>query len=264
MNGKKADFIYVERIVGAGNDVQVQQQIVNDRLVVHITQMVKENRNSEKYEELDAEKRKLFSELISREKKKHLQKTNQKLIGVIRKFWCEETIVVGDEALTKAWGMPNELFRIKRELLLENAKDIVRQLGERNETNLSVKSRASFLLVIDSIQWRYQDVEQILWQVQRQYEDIYVISKAERLDMEKLEDYFVEECGVVLQQLSEKEAQDKWFDTIFFFVERDGGFDKAYSFGNRYLISEWEENRFQTLLFVALNDTINNSIKKCD
>lgn len=262
MTWRKADYIYVERINGKKNDIQVKEQSINERLIVHIRQTVKESRHR-RYELEGADKQESVHLLgaVSKEKLKRLQKYDKNLLCLIGKFWRKETVVVGEESLTRAWDMPNELFRIKQEILLQNVEDIVQQLGRKDNIDISIKNRTSFLLVIDSDKWKYKDVKALLWQAQKQYEDIYVMSKVKLLSMEKLEEFLIDECGVVLQHLSEEDAWKKTYDTIFFLVEREGRWDKSYSFHNRYMISEWEENRFQTLLFVALNDTINSSIK---
>lgn len=267
MKWKKADYIYIERMNGRKNDIQVKTQSIDERLVVHIRQTVKESKNIKcELECLDKQKTALMYRFIREEKlaRKRLQKYDKKLIDFTKKFWDEKTVVVGDETLTKAWNMPNELFEIKQKILLQNVEGIVSKLGKQEKKNMSTEGRTRFLLVVDSENWMYKDVKAILWQVQKQYEDICFLPKRVRFDIEKLEDFLVEECGVVLQHLSEEETWKLKFDSIIFLVEREGRWDKSYSFGNRYMISEWEENRFQTLLFVALNDTINNSIKRCD
>lgn len=236
MKVKRADYIFLERLGGTGNHLLIEEYDVEPNRVVHIQQMIKTPK----------------------------KRLDHKLLRILKLFWKEDTVVVGNERITTEWNMPNTLFHIKKQILLQNIKFVLEQLGsERGKRTGNVwEERKSFLLVLDSKEWRYKEVEGLLWEIRKWYEDMYIVVKKSAFEIDEIYDFFCEECGVILGLLEEEEAIKKNFDTIFFFVEREGRYDKSYSFGNRYMVTEWEENQFQSLLFVALNDTIKNSMKR--
>lgn len=273
-NYKKADYIYVERCKGERIHLYKEQHQVGQKSVVKVCQTTKET--------MTPRQRRLC---------------DRKLLNAIKKLWGPDTVVVGDKKITSDWGMPNALFGIKKQALLQDVENVLddlsaeakvvrneSELKESNVKNATIKNlrmentrmenenskkmleatgmRKSFLLVMDSKAWTYKEVELILRKAQQRYEDIYVVPKRYDFDLEEMSDYFLEEYGLVLHMLEDYGAQQKSFDTIFFLLERGSNCGNNYLFRNQYRIVEWEENQFQSLLFVALNDTINDSKKK--
>ncbi len=220
---------------------------------------------------------------VTKMKQRQLRLLDKKLLRIIKRYWSSDTIVTGNERITSEWKMPNELFQLKKQMLLQNIEVILdefiivkRENDKEMTSNVPSQSsdiryeqrglkptlRRNFLLVLNSTEWSYKEVEAILWRVQRRYEDIYIVTNKCAFFIEDISDYFLEECGVILHILEEKVAKQMRFHTIFFLLEHCDNRGKDYLFQNKYQLVEWEENQFQSLLFVAQNDTINNGMRK--
>ena len=219
----------------------LEHHIVEQKNVIKVCQYVKET----------AKRKKMQQWLL-----------DKMLLCVIKRFWSPDTVVTGNARITSEWQMPNELFQIKKQMLLQNLEALLKQFcidKRKYEQKLpEQRSRKSFLLVLESVAWKYQEIEGILWEAQKRYEDIYIVPNKCTFVMENISGYFFEDCGVVLHVLEENMAKKMRFHTIFFLLEYYNDDEKEYHFEKQYEIAEWEENQFQSLLFAALNDTIND------
>lgn len=260
IRGKKADYIYVERSKGIKNCLFLEYHVVGEKNVIKVSQHVRETTKMKPWQ---------------------LQSLDKKLLRTIKKYWCSDTVVTGNERITLDWKMPNELFQIKKQILMQNIEGILKQFCvAKSEHNMmtntkgyfdyspcdkqhsKIVSRRSFLLVLDSTKWSHKEIEEILWRVQKRYQDIYIVISKCAFSVEDISDYFLEECGVILHIIDEKVAKQMRFHTIFFLLEHWDNREKDYLFQNKYQLVEWEENQFQSLLFVAQNDTINNGMRR--
>jgi len=260
IKGKKADYIYVERSKGIKNCLFLESHAVEQKNVIKVSQHVRETPKMKPWQ---------------------LKSLDKELLRTIKKYWCSDTVVTGNERITLDWKMPNELFQIKKQIFMQNVEGILKRFCiAKSEHDVStntkeyidnspcgkqhskIVSRKSFLLVLDSTQWSYKEIEEILWKVQKRYEDIYIVINKGAFFIEDISDYFLEECGVILHVLEEEIAKQMRFHTIFFLLEHCDDRRKDYLFQNKYQLVEWEENQFQSLLFVAQNDTINNGMRR--
>lgn len=260
IRGKKADYIYVERSTGIKNGLFLEYHVVGQKNVLKVSQYVRETTKLKPWQ---------------------LQSLDKKLLRTIKKYWRSDTVVTGNERITLDWKMPNELFQIKKQILMQNIEGILKQLCiAKSEHSMKANtkeyfdnspcgkqhsklvSRRSFLLVLDSTQWSHKEIEEILWKVQKRYEDIYIVISKCAFSIEDISDYFLEECGVILHIIDEKVAKQMRFHTIFFLLEHCDNRRTDYHFQKKYQLVEWEENQFQSLLFVAQNDTISNGMKR--
>lgn len=243
MRSKKADYIYVERIAGERNYLHVEEVEIQKSHIIRIRQEITE---------------------ATTENARRMYQLDKKLLCRMKKLWHKSAIVVGNERITKEWEMPNVLFRMRKQILLENKQTIFDRLCKEDadqQSDTFCRKRRSFLLVLDSSEWQYKDVENLLWEVQKRFEDIYVVQDRNSFFIDEMCDYFIEECGVIIHVLKKNDAKNMKFDTILFLVERLNNSDKEYIYNNRYVVEEWEENQFQSLPFETLDDTINVSMK---
>lgn len=222
---EKLDCIYIDRIEGEKGAINRHLHMIGELKMGTIKQSVKEN-HKKIQEDIGEIKR-----LRSRQADKHL-------IRQIKRLCTKDTVILANQKIIQDFGIANTLFELRKRELLENVSDITKYLRKR----LDDAGRKSFLLWLHSEQWSWSEIHNILYEVKKYYEDIYIVNYSSCFDEDRLSYYFYEEYGVALHFLRESQALQLGVDTVFFLVEEWKDVYQQIVYWTGYVVAELEGN----------------------
>lgn len=164
------------------------------------------------------------------------KKADKRLLKMVKKHCDRETIIVANERVVQEFELPNTLFELRKQELLKNIKEIMCFL----KRHITTENRKRFLLVLHSENWGKCEIRNILIEVQKHYEDIYIVYQGAESEMECLADYFYRECGVVLHLYYEQDGRGFEVDTVLFLVQEWKEYYQQFGYRNGYVIAEQE------------------------
>lgn len=205
MEMTKLDCIYIERFTGDKNAIETELQTIGGIRVGIVRQMVKE-----KIEQSDKNE-----DCAECNRNKKLCKQDKALFSRIKKLCDGETVVVANERMVRDFDIPNILFEMKKQELLENKTSIIEYLRRQ----LGKEKRKKFLLTIESEKWNQNEIREILQMVKNHYENIYIYNRTGILDTDDLAKFFYEEYGLVLHFIDDLQMRKLKIDTALFLVK---------------------------------------------
>ena len=214
MTIKKAECVYCERIMGGYGKILVTESVFADIRIAKVIQSVNI-------------------------RKRQVEKDNKRIAKVLKKCCDINTILIGNELIVKELELFNQSFFVRKKEMLNHIQEILWCFPDKQEMT---KSRKTFLLVMGSDGWNQKEIVKVLEVAKDYYEDIYIVVKNVRLNMDQLVDYFHVEYGIVIHIATEREAKAMQVDFGLFLVGHWCGSFKRYYFRKGYVVAEWEED----------------------
>ncbi|MBQ9983609.1 MAG: hypothetical protein IJP29_03385 [Lachnospiraceae bacterium] len=214
---KCADYLFVERKQGKGK-MQLEWGACCGKKILRLTQYMKD--------------------------KEPRDRDNKRMEKMIQSHCRKDTILYGDEQMVREFGLSNVLFEARKIEFLRCVEELAMLFrGERNKKCRSAKEqvrRKQFLLVVDSEEWKYKELVQIISAVKNVYEDVYILPLVSLPYIDEMREFFCEEYGMLLHVTLEAEIVKKRMDGVFFLLEH---WDKRYMhflYEKGYVVCEWE------------------------
>ncbi len=165
------------------------------------------------------------------------KRADKRLLRIVKKHCNRETIITGNEKAMGDFELPNTLFDLRKQELLKNVGRIVKLL----QSHISKKKRKKLLVVLHSEKWNKCEMCDLLLEVKKYYEDIYIVYQGKKAEMESIADYFYRECGVELHLYYEQDGRSLEVDTVLFLVKEWSTFYQQFGYRNGYVIAEQEQ-----------------------
>lgn len=160
----------------------------------------------------------------------------RKIRREVGRYQTEHCVIGADQKMAGRLQLEEELFRARKQELLQNRHWLLEQWGVKKGTGI----RSSFLLVVESTGWNRQELLLLLSEAKNYFMDIYIELRSCNVDIEWIEEQMYTEWGVVLHILSKEDASKESADCAFFLLEQWDDTVKRYHYQYGYAVSECE------------------------